>query len=68
MVDELQERKLNFLKELTILTQKYNVEIGGCGCCGSPWLLDTEGTLGHYEITIDDPGSEKVEYINNQEN
>lgn len=29
-----------FLKELSELTKKYELEIGGCGCCGSPWIND----------------------------
>ena len=32
----------NFLKELSHLTKKYNISIGGCGCCGSPYLTDLE--------------------------
>lgn len=32
-----------FLDELSELTQKYGLEIGGCGCCGSPWVEETEG-------------------------
>lgn len=39
---ERQERLNAFLKELGELTKKYKIEIGGCGCCGSPWLLDKE--------------------------
>ena len=31
-----------FLKELSVLTNKYRIEIGGCGCCGSPWLADKD--------------------------
>jgi hypothetical protein len=27
-----------FMKELSALTQKYGISIGGCGCCHSPWL------------------------------
>lgn len=27
-----------FLNELSILTNKYGIMIGGCGCCGSPYL------------------------------
>ncbi len=29
-----------FLQELTELSKKYNIYIGGCGCCGSPFLID----------------------------
>ena len=32
--------KVNFLRELTALTRRYGIAIGGCGCCGSPWLDD----------------------------
>jgi len=28
-----------FLVELSALTIKYHIEIGGCGCCGSPFLI-----------------------------
>lgn len=27
-----------FLNELTALTKKHKISIGGCGCCGSPYL------------------------------
>lgn len=30
----------DFLAELTELSLKYGIEIGGCGCCGSPHLSD----------------------------
>ena len=35
----MNEDVMEFLKELTELTKKYNVYIGGCGCCGSPFLF-----------------------------
>ena len=39
-----------FLKELTELTQKYGLEIGGCGCCGSPWVLEIESGVYAYDL------------------
>lgn len=47
---ELQERGAGvnaarlkaFLQELTALSDKYEIYIGGCGCCGSPWLNDIQ--------------------------
>lgn len=38
MSDEI--RIKHFLKELEYLTEKYGIEIGGCGCCGSPYFRD----------------------------
>ena len=32
------ELKNQFLAELTELTKKHGIAIGGCGCCGSPWI------------------------------
>ena len=32
--------KYKFLEELSELTKKYNISIGGCGCCGSPYLIN----------------------------
>lgn len=29
-----------FLEELSALTRKHRIEIGGCGCCGSPFLME----------------------------
>ena len=34
-----EEEKDKFLKELNKLTEKYNIKISGCGCCGSPRLM-----------------------------
>lgn len=33
-------RYTKFIVELTTLSQKYQIYIQGCGCCGSPWLFD----------------------------
>lgn len=36
-----------FLKELSELSKKYNIYIGGCGCCGSPYLYKKSGQTIH---------------------
>jgi len=38
-----------FLNELTELTKKYGLAIGGCGCCGSPWLDNLENDEVSYD-------------------
>ena len=34
-----------FLNELSELTKKHGFEIGGCGCCGSPWVFDKNNDI-----------------------
>lgn len=34
------DRLKKFLKELAVLTEKYGLSIGACGCCSSPWITD----------------------------
>lgn len=34
---------IGFLEELSALTREWGVEIGGCGCCGSPWVSVWDG-------------------------
>jgi hypothetical protein len=51
------EKLEDFLKELTLLTQKYELILGSCGCCDSIYLNkvnpnDPDGYLGsdgHYD-------------------
>jgi hypothetical protein len=39
----MSEEKVNeFLEKLTALSNEYKIAVFGCGCCGSPWLSDTE--------------------------
>ena len=40
-----------FLAELTELSRRHGIVIGGCGCCGSPFLEDDETRgKGSYEM------------------
>lgn len=39
MSDEEREKLRGFLAELRDLCGRYGYEIGGCGCCDSPWLV-----------------------------
>ena len=36
------DRLEKFLEELAELSNKYKFKIAGCGCCGSPYLIDDE--------------------------
>lgn len=48
-----EEEQDAFMTELTILTKKYGIVIGGCGCCSSPYLTKGETVGGHYVINKD---------------
>jgi hypothetical protein len=52
---EIEDRKEAFVKELTNLSRKHGIYIGGCGCCGSPSLDAIPETLlgGSYDIKND---------------
>jgi hypothetical protein len=45
-----------FLAELSQLSNKYGVGIGGCGCCGSPFLVKHHkgSSCGGYEVSDDE--------------
>ena len=34
----------NFLTEISEVTKKYGFIIGGCGCCGSPYMTKVDGS------------------------
>lgn len=56
-----EERQSQFLKELSALSRKHKITVGGCGCCGSPWLHhDSKLRGGKYEI---DEMSDKLVFI-----
>jgi hypothetical protein len=59
---KLTDRHHEFVRELTALTLKHGLIIAGCGCCGSPYLRETDedddGT--HYVIDLDAYSSETL--------
>ena len=42
-----------FLRELSKLSRRYKISIGGCGCCGSPFLTPMGKSDGRYEVTTE---------------
>ena len=40
MTGDERERLRSFLACLRDLCALYGYKIGGCGCCGSPWVID----------------------------
>ena len=43
-MDKLNENERAFLIGLEKLTRETGIEIAGCGCCGSPFLLEADIT------------------------
>ena len=43
-MEELSEKERAFLIGLEKLTRKTGIKIGGCGCCGSPFLSEVGET------------------------
>ena len=58
------EEVLAFLKRLTDLSSEYGLIIGGCGCCGSPYLTEEVNDdiryRGHYRI---DNNNSNLEWV-----
>lgn len=50
MSELLKKHMDSFLKDLTKLTKKHGIAIGGCGCCESPFLC-YEKRKGQYIMT-----------------
>ena len=43
MSEDDKTRVRGFLSDLAVLTEKYGLEIGGCGECDSPWVCNVGG-------------------------
>ena len=43
-----------FVRELSKLSRRHKIKIGGCGCCGSPFLIPMEKDDGRYEVDSKD--------------
>jgi hypothetical protein len=54
-----------FLKGLAQLTLKHGIAIGGCGCCGSPWLrkLEAEERAPEYGYAVSSSFDFSAEYL-----
>lgn len=46
------ERLAAFIKGLTSLTQDHGLVIGGCGCCGSPYIFELSKKEKEYEYAV----------------
>jgi hypothetical protein len=53
-------KREEFLSELTDLTKKYGIAIGGCGCCGSPFLFSAgeDGPVSGREYRVELGGAD----------
>lgn len=54
----------NFLRDLNKISRRYKVVIGGCGCCGSPFLYQMGKTSGRYEVDL--PQKDKLHWKSEQ--
>lgn len=45
------EQITEFLRGLAELTRRTGVEVGGCGCCGSPFLTPLEDECSGYSVS-----------------
>lgn len=50
----MKNRLNDFLSELSELTIKYEISIGGCGCCGSPYIIDFKKQYQGDNLEFDD--------------
>ena len=53
-------KEKKFLKAMTDLTLKHGIKVGGCGCCGSPYLthVDKAELNEQFRYTCSDGGDD----------
>lgn len=58
----MNEKVREFLRELEDLTHKYGLEIGGCHCCGSPWIkeIDIKTIIGNKNYYISENNDQLI--------
>jgi hypothetical protein len=52
-----------FLRDLHELTQMHGIAIGGCGCCGSPYLYEVNPSECTHYVTGDRAHAENHEEL-----
>jgi hypothetical protein len=53
MAEDKIPREDEFMEKLIALSKEYGIAIGACGCCGSPWLIETKD-IRRYDNTVPD--------------
>lgn len=59
-------KKAEFILKLEALTREYGISIGGCGCCGSPWLdeeADVSDARSGYSVSDGEGATERIEWL-----
>lgn len=65
----MKDNEHEFLVGLTELTKKTGIAIGGCGCCGSPYLSEVEiGPNDGYKIDSDDDFIQNIAWMSEADN
>lgn len=53
MMSDKAQNLEQFLRELSELSAKFDLWIGGCGCCGSPYIMTGDGKVIAEYLAVD---------------